>query len=97
MAKEVKLKCLRCGYEYTTPVSENLELEERTSTSIQRVFAHMYPSDATTTNIRPAINNGFRPLLSDSRPIKGAITTLVPEYTANKTPIQMPVTPICST
>ncbi len=28
MAKEVKLKCLRCGYEYTTPVPDNLE--ERT-------------------------------------------------------------------
>jgi len=30
MAKEVKLKCLRCGYEYTPPPSENAELEERT-------------------------------------------------------------------
>lgn len=30
MAKEVRLKCLRCGYEYTTPVSETAELEERT-------------------------------------------------------------------
>ncbi|HEY87663.1 MAG TPA: hypothetical protein G4O06_06555 [Dehalococcoidia bacterium] len=30
MAKEAKLKCLRCGYEYTSPVSDNTELEERT-------------------------------------------------------------------
>ena len=30
MAKLAKLKCLRCGYEYTVPPSESAELEERT-------------------------------------------------------------------
>ncbi len=30
MAKEAKLKCLRCGHEYTVPVSEKAEPEERT-------------------------------------------------------------------
>ena len=30
MAKQAKLKCLRCGYEYISPPSENSELEERT-------------------------------------------------------------------
>jgi len=30
MAKQVKLKCLRCGYEYVTSLSEKPELEERT-------------------------------------------------------------------
>ena len=30
MAKQVKLKCLRCGYEYSAPPSESSELEERT-------------------------------------------------------------------
>ena len=30
MAKQVKLKCLRCGYEYIPPPSEKPELEERT-------------------------------------------------------------------
>jgi len=40
MTKEVKLRCLRCGYEYTVPSSE--ELEERTcprcsSNSVRRI------------------------------------------------------------
>ncbi len=30
MAKQAKLKCLRCGYEYMSPPSEHPELEERT-------------------------------------------------------------------
>jgi len=30
MVKQAKLKCLRCGYEYTAPPSESAELEERT-------------------------------------------------------------------
>ena len=30
MAKPAKLKCLRCGYEYAVPPSENPEREERT-------------------------------------------------------------------
>jgi len=30
MAKQAKLKCLRCGYEYMVPVPEHPELEERT-------------------------------------------------------------------
>jgi Zn finger protein HypA/HybF involved in hydrogenase expression len=30
MVKRVKLKCLRCGYEYIASQSENLEPEERT-------------------------------------------------------------------
>ena len=30
MAKEAKLKCLRCGHQYTMPQSENAEPEERT-------------------------------------------------------------------
>ena len=30
MAKQAKLKCLRCGYEYTAPTSEGAELVERT-------------------------------------------------------------------
>ena len=30
MAKQAKFKCLRCGYEYLSPPSENPELEERT-------------------------------------------------------------------
>ncbi|MDD4858916.1 MAG: hypothetical protein PHR56_01735 [Dehalococcoidales bacterium] len=30
MAKQLKLKCLRCGNEYLSPPSENPEAEERT-------------------------------------------------------------------
>ncbi len=48
MAKEAKLKCLRCGYEYTTPVSENLE--ERTcprcsSNSVRQIREEKVTSD----------------------------------------------------
>jgi len=30
MAKEAKLKCLRCGHEYTMSQPEGAEIEERT-------------------------------------------------------------------
>jgi len=30
MVKQIKLKCLHCGYEYTPPPSEKAEPEERT-------------------------------------------------------------------
>ncbi|MFC2036230.1 hypothetical protein ACFLUJ_08975 [Chloroflexota bacterium] len=30
MVKSVKLKCLRCGYEYSSLFSENSAIEERT-------------------------------------------------------------------
>ncbi|MFC1870235.1 hypothetical protein ACFLYE_03085 [Chloroflexota bacterium] len=30
MAKQAKLKCLRCGYEYPDPAAESAELQERT-------------------------------------------------------------------
>ena len=30
MAKQIKLKCLRCGCEYLSPPAEHPELEERT-------------------------------------------------------------------
>ena len=30
MASGTKLKCLRCGYEYVQPASDNSEIEERT-------------------------------------------------------------------
>ena len=30
MAEEGKLKCLRCGHEYTAPQSESEEMAERT-------------------------------------------------------------------
>jgi len=55
MAKEVKLKCLHCGYEYTTPVSENLELEERTcprcsSNSVRQIREEEVASDGQETS-----------------------------------------------
>ncbi|MFC1987084.1 hypothetical protein ACFLVH_00830 [Chloroflexota bacterium] len=30
MTKQMRLKCLRCSYEYSPPSSDNPELEERT-------------------------------------------------------------------
>ena len=50
MAKQAKLKCLRCGYEYTAPLSEGAELEERTcpkcrSNSVRQIQEEKKGSD----------------------------------------------------
>ena len=50
MAMQAKLKCLRCGYEYTAPPSESAELEERTcprcrSNSVRQIQEEKKGSD----------------------------------------------------